>query len=370
MAKIDFKPGNLSILTGFTSGLQAKVQARSNPKALELKIKKNFAKVVTRRIEKLQEEQIRQAVGKVIASAFKTSPVIKGLLGGFAGDKTGADLQAEFGLTATMAARACQELLNYLIKYGVHVNKKNMIVHERTGFVDFSVSVLAPKSYTMYLKAASGSEPFAYESKPYIQNRKTVARYLNTAKKKKKDYKPRHLDSKSLLRVLKGHKIYWLRWLMAGSSINSAMRKDIPGVQNFGITYTLSSKETNVVSRSGRAIMVSSKDYRRGGRPSSSRDEGRAESIGSVKRGAKGESFSEIGKVVSGINYEIKLPKPQRSVDRFPYVIPTFYATGGDMEAVHFIDQIARNINFRDAARKAILSIVKAKLKGAVKLVR
>lgn len=152
--------------------------------------------------------EIQFKTGQLIQSFLKKNPVYKGILGDYAGDQEGMDLQAEFGLTDSMAQDALNILLDLLRQSVVVTIEKT----PRARTVGITLIVDVKENY----KNKINGEPFEYQN---ISKNGTETT------------------------------IYWMKFLL--DAANSFIEDYILGVEDYGIIFQQSPN-----SRSGRATMT------------------------------------------------------------------------------------------------------------------
>ncbi len=156
----------------------------------------------------ISEDQIKAKTGRLIKSFLEKHPVYQGLVGNYQGDESGLDLQAEFGLTDSVAVSALRELI-LLIQDSITVQ-----VYSRKKAKKIEIALVIDLDDD-YKNKVNGS-PFEYDS--VSKSGKTTT-------------------------------IHWMRFLL--DAANSFIEDYIAGVQDYGIIF-----EASNTSRSGRAVMT------------------------------------------------------------------------------------------------------------------
>jgi hypothetical protein len=85
----------------------------NNFRSLASRAEAGARRLIRDRINRI-ENDITTATASMLAFSIHNSPIIQALLGANAGDSSGKDLQAEFGLTDTMANTFARQLMNFL----------------------------------------------------------------------------------------------------------------------------------------------------------------------------------------------------------------------------------------------------------------
>lgn len=167
----------------------------------------DFVEQYNRRVKLL-----KNSISAAMSRAIKDHPVFKGITGQYAGETDGMDLQAEFGLTDSMANRAGSEILAKL-KESVDIN---LTANKRQGII-------------------------------------TIYSELNNDYREKFTNFPFEYISTSFAGAKIGTRVEWMAFLLEAA--NSAISQFIDGVKDYGIIYA-----DNENSRSGRATMTKDED--------------------------------------------------------------------------------------------------------------
>lgn len=212
---------------GKETGFRFKVKASS-----KTNYQRKFFKQALKTIEEREiraKEKGKERAGDVIEKHLRKNTVIRSLLGANAGEGSGKDLQAEFGLKTDVATQAVEKLIK-ILREKVYIKRlKKEIYKSKTGArLEFEVSGLSSRSYQEDL--LMGSYPFSYISTGHSYTQ------LHASKVNKRSYK-----------------INWMKWLVQANRGISNIVNDLPDIKQFGITYDINKRD---FSRSGRALMI------------------------------------------------------------------------------------------------------------------
>lgn len=275
-----------------------KVQAKSK---LTNELLKKVLNVTAENIAKVMvkaEKKIKKNVGNALSRAIVNTPVYRGLEGKYDGDESGKDLQAEFGLTNEMKEEATTRLRE-VVRECVSVSSVPQYLNEpRKRTVVFTIKAL---DKSMYYNKLVGDPSMSYESS------ETIVR-------KRSRNKP----------TPEVFKIEWMKWLLAGMKINSAIKDSLgTSISKYGIAFQLGSRG-RVFSRSGRALM-----RRVNTSPS-------------------------------------KSARALARVTRFPYTISGIVIP---KEGDNFIDELTYNPDLRIKIRDIVLDVISAEMKTKARLI-
>jgi hypothetical protein len=158
------------------------------------------------------ERKLVKTAKEFFLERFRNHPVVGGILGEFAGEEGGADLQAEFGLTNALAGEAIKEW-------------EKILARDFKVDTDFAIKGKALTGFQMSLTGIPDS---------YKQQMVNIAAGTYTSTSKFKD------EEEGIL--LSVNVIPWARWLMIDNSVV---------IEEYGITF-----DPGPNSRSGRATMT------------------------------------------------------------------------------------------------------------------
>lgn len=182
-------------------------------------------------IENLVKRQIRREVSR--------SRVVKALINPNIG-VSGEDLPAEFGLTASQAQNAVDQILDIVESTCSVVIEQGEVTREN-GFPSLSVKITAkfldPKDY----EDRFSGKPFVYKS----------ARFTRSGNRKKNGI---------------SSTIRWMHWVLNANRGDSVIYEDLVNIAEYGIAYGLPADVYAKYSRSGRALMIKKDSPRNSGK--------------------------------------------------------------------------------------------------------